>query len=542
MIKLYKGFKYDNKYDYVKSFASKSEQTTWFNSLSYEVIEEHNYVRNNNIIKIDYSLDDLRELGVNYLSYNNGSRDIYCFIIHKQYIGYNTTALHLETDVYQTYMFDFNFQKSFIERKKCSINEITDFDEGLFLGNHSIASDTIAITKTSKYFALFSGIKNYELVMDENGKIIDYLDIPTSSEKPMTIIDGIAYPLFFVVLEDGRVPTNLSDHPSLVSIIRMPNCTYTTQQIKIPYIMKTYDYTQETPVPTGYMTVDRVMDVAVTITSVQDNGTVGSVPKAEVTDFFPYTYYVLTDGETEPLIMHPQDLPDTISVTSRHAISHQPIERYFVPGYRGDATGRVYNITNANQMVIPTATNTGVAYLQANAGMMTLQRSNGITNNVLGGVSSAVGSALPAIAGAMLAPVTGGASLALGVGLASASVASNGYSSYFSGLSQVQEADRRALDQALTPSSISSLGTPATRNAFGNGYVRVLKYTVSDKVKTKIKSFIERYGNKFNNYAVINHKTYKGYIKMISPDIDTKIDNEATTKILDIFERGVYID
>lgn len=538
MIKLYKGYKYDNKYDYVKGFASSEAQTSWFNSQRYESIDDHNYVRNNNIVKVDYSLDTLREMGVNYLSYNNGDRIIYCFIVFKEYIGYNTTALHLEVDVFQTYMFDFNFQNSFIERKKCEINEITDFDEGLFLGNHSIASDMISINKTTKYFALFSGIKNFELVMDENGKIIDYLDIPTTQTKPMTVIDGIPYPLYFVVLEDGRIPTVLSDHPSLVSIIRMPNCNYTTDTIKIPYIIPTTNV--ETNEPTGYMTVDRVVTVATTITSVQDNGTGFPIPKTDVTDFYPYTYYVLTDGETEPLIMKPQDLPGTASVVSRHALSHQPIERYFVPGYRGDTTGRVYNITNANQMVIPTATNQGIEFLTANAGMMNLQRKGQVTENILGGVASVIGSVGSIAGGIALAPVTGG--LSLGETMNGVGKLTNTANGIVGGIQAIKESDRRALDQALTPSSISSLGTPATRNAFGNGYVRILKYTVSDLVKTKIRNFVERFGNKFNNYDTINHRTYKGYIKMISPNIDTTIDHEAVLKIIDIFERGVFVD
>ena len=72
--------------------------------------------------------------------------------------------------------------------------------------------------------------------------------------------------------------------------------------------------------------------------------------------------------------------------------------------------------------------------------------------------------------------------------------------------------------------------------------MRVLKYTVKDNVKNKVNSFIERYGNKFNNYDTIDIKSYKGYIKFIQPNIDSKIDNMHINKIIEILERGVYIE
>ena len=94
----------------------------------------------------------------------------------------------------------------------------------------------------------------------------------------------------------------------------------------------------------------------------------------------------------------------------------------------------------------------------------------------------------------------------------------------------------------LTPNSISSFGTPSTRDKFDNNKVRLLKYTVTDKVKNKINSFCDRYGNKYNNYGVIDIKSYKGYIKFISPNIDSNIDNIHINKLKSILERGVYCE
>ena len=245
-----------------------------------------------------------------------------------------------------------------------------------------------------------------------------------------------------------------------------------------------------------------------------------SIPKTAITDFYPYTYYVLTDGEAEPLIMRPQYMPSSVVVKGKFALSHQPIERYYVQGYKGDNDGRVYNITNVNQMMLPTGTNEGLQFLNANANTIAQTRNSQVEGNILNAVN---------VVGAAIA--TAGMSL---IG--------EGVSSVINGLNAVKETDARNKDSMLTPSTISSFGTPSTRQAFNTDSVRLIRYTVKDNVKNKINNFVARYGNKYNNYAEIDLKSYKGYIKYISPDIDSGIDNIYINKIISILERGVFVE
>ena len=158
--------------------------------------------------------------------------------------------------------------------------------------------------------------------------------------------------------------------------------------------------------------------------------------------------------------------------------------------------------------------------MNANANTIAQTRKNQVNSNVL----NAVNTATTAIA-------TGGLSLIGG-----------GVSNVINGLNAVKEIDARNKDTMLTPTTISSFGTPSTRQAFKTDNVRLLKFSVKENIKNKINNFTERYGNKFNNYATIDLKSYKGYLKMISPDLDTKIDNMHVRKIIEILERGVYIE
>ena len=306
------------------------------------------------------------------------------------------------------------------------------------------------------------------------------------------------------------MPSTLSDHPSLVGIVRFPKCSYTTDEVPVPLVIKDTEG--------KFLALRQIVDMATSITGAEKTSSPIAIPKSKLTDFYPYTYYVLTDGEGDPVIMHPQYMPSSLTIKGKFALSHQPVERYYPVGYKGDQDGTIYNITNLNQMMLPTATNEGINYMNANANTIMQNRKSQVTGNVLNGIG--------ALASALVNPMTIG----------------YGVQSVVSGINSIKETDARNKDSVLTPSTIASFGTPSTRKAFGTDNVRLLRYTVKDNVKQKINNFVARYGNKYNNYATINLKSYKGYIKFISPNLDSKIDNFYLNKIQEIFERGVFIE
>lgn len=301
------------------------------------------------------------------------------------------------------------------------------------------------------------------------------------------------------------LPNSLSDHPSLVGIVRLPLSSGTTYKLNIPFISKDEDG--------NYCSGVQIVDMSETITQVEMTDAPFTINKSSITDYYPYTYYVLTDGECEPLVMYPQYMPSTCKLKGKFALSHSPVERYYIEGYKGDFTGNIYNITNTSQMMLPTASNEGINFLTSNANATTQERKTTIFNSVLGSVGA----------------------LATGnVGL--------GINNALSGIQNIQNANARMNDITLTPSSINSFGSPSTRKAFNNNKVRVLKFTIENRYKTKIQNFVKRFGYKYNSYDTIDIKSYKGYIKYNMPDVDGKIDNAYIDKIVEILERGIYFD
>ena len=212
MIKLVRNYKYDNKYTHIKLFKNKAEQDLYFNSLECLYIEDNNYIKEFNSFKIGYEYDYLVSLGVNYLIFNNGYKDMYCFITSKEYVSSEVTQINFEVDVLNTYLFDFEIKKSFVERKNCTIDEITDFDEGLEIGEHIIESENIVFNKDSQYFAMFNGFKKQKLIFDRDNILKGVEELPCSTTKPLTIIDYIQYPCYFMPLASSYAePLTLAD-------------------------------------------------------------------------------------------------------------------------------------------------------------------------------------------------------------------------------------------------------------------------------------------------------------------------------------------
>lgn len=219
MIKLIKNYPYDNRYDYIKLFSNKTQQQSYFNLFNKILIDEgdeEGYVREGETFIVEYNYDYLVYEGVNYVIWNNGFKDLYCFIVKKEYVDEELTRLYYEIDVLNTFLFDFNINKSYIERKVCAISEISDYDEGLEIGEHIIENEVITANKDYTYFAMFNGIKEQQLLFDTNGNITNVVSMPSPTMKPSTIIDNIPYPIYFMkLLDDYEQP--------IITNIEMPS-------------------------------------------------------------------------------------------------------------------------------------------------------------------------------------------------------------------------------------------------------------------------------------------------------------------------------
>lgn len=100
--------------EHTPSFLTRDEQLQYFLSKKIKTIENNQYTRENQILKVKGHVDDL--LPINYLCLNNNRKWYYYFVLNKFYINEGTTGLIIKLDVIQTYLFDFVFRDSLVER------------------------------------------------------------------------------------------------------------------------------------------------------------------------------------------------------------------------------------------------------------------------------------------------------------------------------------------------------------------------------------------------------------------------------------------
>ena len=133
----------ENDYKNQLTFASASAQQTYFASKVIKTETDYTYIKKDNVIKVGLPIDTI--IDCNYLYYiNTGftTKYYYCFITNMEYINENCTAITIETDVWQTYMFDVVKKSCFVEREHVNDDTIGNntVPEGLDTGEYVVNS------------------------------------------------------------------------------------------------------------------------------------------------------------------------------------------------------------------------------------------------------------------------------------------------------------------------------------------------------------------------------------------------------------------
>lgn len=111
----------ENDYKNQIYFGNTSDQYNYFISKKIMTFDNLTYLRKDNIIRIRAHIDTL--YNCNYVMYQNTyyhNKWFYAFITKMTYIDDNCTALHIETDVFQTWLTEATLKPSFVEREHVS--------------------------------------------------------------------------------------------------------------------------------------------------------------------------------------------------------------------------------------------------------------------------------------------------------------------------------------------------------------------------------------------------------------------------------------
>ena len=182
----------ENDYKHTLYFTDKSSQNSYFMSKKIKEYTNFTYQRKDNLIYVPAHYDDI--YNCNYVMYQNtkyNNKWFYAFVKNLKYENDECTILEIETDVIQTWLFDYTIKPSFVEKEHVSDDSIGlhTFPENLESGEYvvnsvfvdptldNVFSDTSYVIGASvninsseekcphvgggKYNGIYSGVKYY---------------------------------------------------------------------------------------------------------------------------------------------------------------------------------------------------------------------------------------------------------------------------------------------------------------------------------------------------------------------------------------------
>lgn len=151
----------ESDYQHTLYFTSREEQRTFFEGKvvkSYHY-DDFSYQRKDGIMNVPMMYDEA--LKCNYVMYQNSAYNnkwFYAFITDVQYVNEDCTNIKIETDVMQTYLFDYIMKPSFVEREHVSNDtpgihtQPEQLEHGEYVNQYSVTDHVYGIDSNQLLF------------------------------------------------------------------------------------------------------------------------------------------------------------------------------------------------------------------------------------------------------------------------------------------------------------------------------------------------------------------------------------------------------
>lgn len=476
------------------TFDTLQDQRNFFDSLNGIVLDNFTYQRKDNIIRYPYVYDNV-EL-YNYCVYCNvdySDKYYYAYITDLKYVNDNMTEIKIETDVFQTWQFDFIYKKSFIERK-----HVTDD----IAGNYTMLEPVA----TGEYV-----VNNYEYYsqFDDDYYVLQATEIAPSDTQP-TDIEGYAtnfgsipmagYTYMFDNIDDFR--RKINDYNSANKM----NSIYSAYMI--PQIC--VDPSRfSSVVPHLYLGQTAPMNYTYTVNKPTSLDTYVPVNQKLLT--YPYCYLLMSNNNGSNNIMQYEKFNSTdcsfvISgiPTTNGSIKCTPQEYSTNHAYveeEGIIAGK-YPTLNWNLDVY-------ADWLLSNSASLNTQKTYGGLS-MFGGLTSFVAGL------ALLGTGVGGG---IGAGLIMGGIATG-----ISGAHQIDNAISTDKDHSMIPNSATGLASGGDINVAGDqaGFF-FYRYSIKREFAEMIDNYFSMYGYKVNTMEIPNlhTRTNWNYLKVLDPNVES---------------------
>jgi hypothetical protein len=506
-----------------------------------------------NFVAVDKSVDDL--WGCNYIMFQNASYNnkwFYAFVTKLEYKQRNTTYVHFEIDVFQTWYLSANLKPSFVVREHCPLWNsdgspvINTVDEGL---NYGTEYNIAKVQQYRPYDDL------YFLVVITKKAIHD----GDSKDKYVYSVNGMPQSLCFYVFPfrlDGSVPASNFTLDLQVGdfIVQCYSTTDAVNNIVSMYItdmlpdQPSYDgttinfninYYQQGNVGTASCVYVHNIEYS---TGVYDMGSKydGFTPVGESKLWmYPYTVTIMDDFKGNRIELKNEYIQNTnlmIDVKGSLGLSNKvvySIKDYLTSMITDDTVKDMVSMEKAlidqNPNDIPVLVDSLAAYIQGNRNSIQNQKNQLFFNGVMTGINGAVNTAM----GSMM---MGEAGAIQGVGQVVQGLGNN--------LFQQQAINAKQQDISNVPPSIAKMGSNSYFD-YGNRYtgIWVIKKEITPEYRKKLSDFFNMFGYKKNEVKLPNLHTRANwnYIQTNSCIITGNFNNEDLQALKNIYDAGITL-
>lgn len=296
----------ENDYKNQLTFDTLSSQLSYFNSTIQKTFDNYTYIKKDNMIKVGANIDEI--INCNYLFYQNkGFTDKYyfCFITRMEYDNENCTKIFFETDSYQTYLFDINYKRCFIEREHVNSDALGEHTvpENLETGEYIINSvvDVYSGSNTGNVCIMCSDLPD-EIKADTSIKFATYGGILSGCYMLIPNAETVA----LSVTNFCRAMDELAKADAIIGIFVIPSnlitsVTYSTYNIHIDgdhYITTSLGLL-------GSSNSATTLGTSSSITSPTSLN--GYTPKNNKVRCYPYSYFYVTNNVGSNIDYHYED-------------------------------------------------------------------------------------------------------------------------------------------------------------------------------------------------------------------------------------------
>jgi hypothetical protein len=507
------------------TFASASDQATYFQSLEKLTEDNFTYQRRDNAIRFPAHIDSIIQF--NYVMYKNSNYSnkwFYARILNMEYINDNMTLVIIEEDAFQTWQFDLVYNQCFVEREHVNDDTIGahTVPENLELGpvgssvftGITYTPDIVDANNVSHSF-----LGNSSIIVFQVSALIDDL-VPTSYYPK---IGGIFTSVIFLAVSDPqdamfiiRKYQETRTDGEIVSIFMAPSrlinrCNWESKSITINGVTRTFNVMY----PSSFYTTTNMIDMNAADNEVPMPATLygGYTPKNNKLKCWPFNYLTISNRAGEVREFHYEDFTNNTPKFHMYGILCQGCSIKLVPvnGYKPAAggTGNValeYGVTARKYPICAWASDSYTNWLTQNS-----------INMATGLVGAAGQAILGAVSGKTL-PVSGA-------------------------LFQITNTVGQIFQAAKLPDIAKgdvNMGDLAQANS-KDGLFVVYKHSVRPEYAAIIDGYFSAYGYKVNSWKTpnITGRTYWNYVKTVGSSVHGYLPQTSVDKINSMLDKGV---